>query len=146
MSFLQEVIIKAPLDLPGDVNYRSGDIDRCYSAHRGETVTILAMGKDDLWVNKEQSIKFSRRIKCRRINMQLAICHDGQSQRESGASLPGWTPSNNRNGKNSCTIGASEPLWSLTHYHHLVIHQLTTIIPSITNSLLYLLIYLGKYL
>ena len=97
MSFLQEVIIKAPLGLSRDVNYSFGDIDSCYRAHCGETVTILAMGKDDFWVSIVQLTKLNRQIQCRGVNKQLAICHDGQSQRKSGASLLGWTPSNNRN-------------------------------------------------
>ena len=69
------------------------------SSHRGETVSILAMGKDGFGVSKIQFIKFNRQIQCRGVNIRLIICHDGQSQRKSDASLLGWTPSSNRNDK-----------------------------------------------
>ena len=67
------------------------------SSHRNETVTILVMGKDGFGVSKIQFTKLNRQIQCRGVNIRLVICHDGQSQRKSNASLLGWTTSSNRN-------------------------------------------------
>ena len=69
------------------------------SSHYGETVTILAMGKDAFGVNLTQFSKLDRQIRRRGINVRLAICHDGRSQRNSGASLIGWAPSSNGHDK-----------------------------------------------
>ena len=69
------------------------------SSHRGETITILTMGKDGFAVNKTQFTKLNAQIYCRGVTIQLTIYHNGESQRKSGASLLGWTPSSNRNDK-----------------------------------------------
>ena len=69
------------------------------TSHYGETVTVLAMGKDAFGVNLTQFSKLDTQIRRRGIKVRLAICHDGQSQRSSGASLLGWTPSSNGHDK-----------------------------------------------
>ena len=65
------------------------------SSYYGEIVTILAMGKDGFGVNATQFSKLDAQIRHRGIHVRLAICHDGQSQTSSGASLVGWMPSSN---------------------------------------------------
>ena len=57
------------------------------------------MGKDAFGVSLTQFSKLDVQIRHRGINVRLAICYDGQSQRNSGASLVGWTPSINGHDK-----------------------------------------------
>ena len=57
------------------------------------------MGKDGFGINPTQFSKLDAQIRRRGMNVRLAICHDGQSQRNSGASLIGWTPSINGHDK-----------------------------------------------
>ena len=79
------------------------------SAHRRETVTILATGKDGFRVSKEQFIKLNRQIQC------WGLIYSSQSAmaaRARGNLVPhflGWTPSSNRNDKslNSSTKNPS---------------------------------------
>ena len=60
----------------------------------GETVTVLAMGKDGFGVSTDQFQKLDRQLQSRGVTLALVIGHDGQSQRSSNASLLGWTRSN----------------------------------------------------
>lgn len=59
----------------------------------GETIAVLAMGKDGFGVNKYQFIKLDRQLQRRGNKLKLVIGHDGQSQQKSNASLLGWTGS-----------------------------------------------------
>lgn len=43
----------------------------------GETVTILAMGKDGFGVSKDQFTKLDRQLQRRGVKLKLVIGHDG---------------------------------------------------------------------